>query len=191
MAYESDNPIKQSNSKHVRFYSTLDQHVARILFLANDYQSFTTVKRKTLKQCQFYWKIPSSNLLSLPVPCESFGYLEISFSFLLLTFADWAIWMRRFIRDCTEHLLAVYNQSPLTFSSAIYTWKVLVRLIRYCYPVIGDPLVSSSDVTPSMQSVWVSLPKPLAVGVKKVIIPHNRCASFWCNNQIGFLAVVT
>ena len=77
------------------------------------------------------------------------------------------------------------------FSSAIYTWKMLVRLIRCCYPVIGDPLVSSSDVTASMQRVRVSLAKPLAVGVKEVIIPHNRCASFWCNHQISFLAVVT
>ena len=93
--------------------------------------------------------------------------------------------------DATELLIAVYNQSSLTFSSAIVTWKVLVRLIRCCYPVIGDPLVSSSDVTPSMQSVWVSLSKPLAVGIKEVIIPHNRCASFWYNDQIGFLAVVS
>ena len=98
---------------------------------------------------------------------------------------------RHFTEDVAELLIAVYNQSSLTFSSAINTWKVLVRLIRRWYPVIGDPLVSSSDVTPSMQSVWVSLPKPLAVGVKEVIIPHNRCASFWCNNKIGFLAVVT
>lgn len=79
----------------------------------------------------------------------------------------------------------------LTFSSSIYTWKMLVTSIWCWYPVIGYPLTSSSDVTASVQSVWISLPKPLVFGVEQVIVPHDRCASFRCDHQIGFLAVIT
>ena len=79
---------------------------------------------------------------------------------------------------------------PFNFSS-IYTGNVLVFLIWCWYPVIGYPLMSSSDVTASVQGVRVSIPKPLAVGVKVVIVPHDGCASFWCYYQTGVLTVVT
>ena len=93
------------------------------------------------------------------------------------------------LTDIMKSLNVYY--SPLMISSSIYAWKMPIFFIRYWYPVIGYPFISPYDITTSMQSVRISVPKPLAVGVEQVIVPHDRCTSFWCYNQIGVLAVVT
>ena len=84
----------------------------------------------------------------------------------------------------------VYKPFLMAFSS-INAWKMSIFLIWCRYPVISYPLGPSYDVTASVQTVGISLSKPLVLRVKKVVIPHDSSASFRCYHQVGVLTVVT
>jgi len=58
-------------------------------------------------------------------------------------------------------------------------------------PIVSDPFLSSDDVTSAVQCATVHGPKQTAVGVNKVVIPHDGGAFLWWQNKIGQRAIHT
>ena len=58
-------------------------------------------------------------------------------------------------------------------------------------PIVNDPFLSSDDVTPAVQGTTVHGPKQTALGVNKVVVPHDEGAFLWWQNKIGRTAIHT
>ena len=91
--------------------------------------------------------------------------------------------------------IAQYRPSISKTGKPLSTWLinasgVHVLFVRCRHPLIGYPLLSFCDVTPSVQTELVQFTQPRVFLVQHVIVPHDRRASLRCYDKIGFVTVV-
>ena len=92
----------------------------------------------------------------------------------------------------TERLTSKLNGLRFSIKSCVkHALNVSWVLGRRRQPIVSDPFLSSDDVTPAVQCTTVHGPKQTALGVNKVVIPHDGGAFLWWQNKIGRTAIHT